>query len=77
MEIDMTVEFVKDRYTLDKLMGRLTALEEKKDELLVKITFLRDLLEKEEEQLTLVRMEEDKIARELSMLSYGLTTNAA
>lgn len=73
----MAVEFVKDRYLIDRHMERLTALEEEKDELLVKITFLRDLLEKEEEQLTFVRAEEDKIARELSLLSYELVTSAA
>ncbi len=68
---------VKDRSVIDKFMERLTELEEEKDELLVKITFLRDLLEKQEEQLKLVRKEEDVIARQLSVSSQGFITVAA
>ena len=62
---------------VDSFMERLTELEEEKDELLVKITFLRDLLEKQEDQLKRVRKEEDAIARQLSVSSRALITEAA
>lgn len=54
---------IKDMCQSQQLIERLTLLEERKDELLVKITFLRELLENEEEALKLVRVEEDKIAK--------------
>lgn len=66
-----------DRSTVDSLMGRLTDLEEQKDELLVKITFLRELLEAQEDQLKLVRAEEDTIAGKLSILHRDFITVAA
>ena len=54
---------IRDVCQSQQLIERLTLLEERKDELLVKITFLRELLENEEEALKLVRVEEDKIAK--------------
>ena len=68
---------LRERSTVDVLMGRLTDLEEQKDELLVKITFLRELLETQEEQLQLVRAEEDVIAGKLSASHREFITVAA
>lgn len=68
---------LKDRFAVDAFMERLTALEEQKDELLVKITFLRALLEEQEEQLKRVRKEEDGIARQLSFSPKDFITVAA
>ncbi len=68
---------LRDRATIDVLMGRLTDLEEQKDELLVKITFLRELLETQEEQLKLVRVEENIIASKLSASHREFITVAA
>ncbi len=58
---------LKDRSRVDLLIEHLTQLEEQKDELLVKITFLRELLEVQEDQLKSVRSQEDAIASELSV----------
>ena len=62
-EASMMDHDIKDMCQSQQLIERLTLLEERKDELLVKITFLRELLENEEEALKLVRVEEDKIAK--------------
>ncbi len=68
---------LKDGPLVDLLMGRLTQLEEQKDELLVRITYLRELLDEQEAQLKLVRAEEDSIANQLSVTNPVFATAAA
>ena len=68
---------IRDVCQSQQLIERLTLLEERKDELLVKITFLRELLENEEEALKLVRVEEDKIAKIITSSAEGGTIIAA
>ena len=64
----MSGQFVVDMDLSNKLFDRLSLLEERKDEMLVRITFLRELLDSEEEALKLVLIEEDQIGKELAKL---------